>query len=155
MFPAAVTPANGRIRRRCLCGRRRRLCRRRCLLGRPAGGLAGFLTLCSRKVITDNRHARIYIFKKLFGLVIGHVHAAVGPAALIDGAAEAGPPAGVVETNASVKGHPELHRAGISLPLQHRVPLLVCNGENPRRRGMAPGNIAGDKVRLQHLCPSL
>ena len=115
--------------------------------------MAGFLTLCSRKVITDNRHARIYIFKKLFGLVIGHVHAAVGPAALIDGSAEAGPPAGVVETNASVKGHPELHRAGISLPLQHRVPLLVCNGENPRRRGMAPGNIAGDKVRLQHLLP--
>ena len=50
-------------RRRGLCGYRRRLRRCRCLPGRSAGGLTGFLALCSRKVITDNRHARIYIFK--------------------------------------------------------------------------------------------
>ena len=75
----------------------------------------------------------------------------MGTACLIDGAAEAGAPAGIVETDSPVKRHPELDRACIAFAFEHGIPLLIGKGKYAGRGGMSLGYIPGHKVRLQYL----
>ena len=90
---------------------------------------------------------------KLLGEGERQVDAAVASAVLVDGAAEAAAPGGVVQSDSAVEGHPVVDE-GCVQPLgspKDAVPLLVIDLEHSLVRGAGRDRRSGHAVGLHDL----